>query len=143
MTIENEQFQKLFKTLQGTKNAGGIMITDLSALLDISIDDIEEHYWTGRLGTAGTLLKFECQQCKVELNEMNRRGRYCMNCSDEISAKAGVQVKSLQQIERTEEKEAARQRDIQQLEMARKAKMPTAEKARGSSGFIRNWKGSC
>ncbi len=141
MEIENSQFKQLFKALQDSKNNGGIIIADLSSLVNIPVEEIEDYYWGGKLGTAGAMLKFECRKCSVLISEFTRRGRYCVNCSDEVSEEAGVRVKSRQQIEKDDKFQEERAKEVQQLELSRKAKQINnlSDKKPRNSGFIRNW----
>lgn len=116
--VEEEQFTLLYRTLQKSVSQGGIAIEELSAQVGVSIEDIEKFYLEGRLSTAGTLLKIPCQACGVMTRDIERKGRYCSKCSEETANKAGVEIKSVQEIEKAEAEEAKRQ---QQANMLKKA----------------------
>lgn len=115
--LEEEQFKILYRSLQKSASNGGIAIEELSVEVGISVEDIERFYRDGRLSTAASYLKLPCQACGVVMNEIDRRGRYCIKCSEIAATKAGVEVKSLQQLEKADEAERQRQ---QQLAMLKK-----------------------
>ncbi len=132
---ENQQYQQMFRMLQNSKSQGGILIDDLSAKVGMPIEIIEEYYFEAKLGTAGLFLKFKCRSCSEVIGEENRKGRYCLSCSNELSDKAGVQVRSRQSIEKAE----AEAKEIIQLP-SDKQKQEQAARPRPSrrAGFTRN-----
>ncbi len=132
---ENEQFQKMFRLLQSSQPHGGILIEDLSEQVGIPIEVIEEYYFEAKLGTAGLFLKFKCRACSEVLDENNRKGRYCIPCSNAVSNKAGVKVRSLQDIEREER----RAKDIIQLPSGKQnVEQPVESPLPRRAGFLRN-----
>ncbi|HEY9745212.1 MAG TPA: hypothetical protein V6C99_03225 [Oculatellaceae cyanobacterium] len=114
---EEEQFTLLYRTLQSSAANDGIAIEELSAEVGIPVEQIERFYWEGRLSTAGIFLKMPCQACGVMTKEVDRKGRYCLKCSELAATKAGVEIKSLQELEKAEAEERRRQ---QQLAMLKK-----------------------
>lgn len=130
--LEEEQFKILYRTLQKSASNGGITIDDLSAEVGISVEDIESFYREGRLSTAGIFLKFSCQQCNVMMDERNRKGRYCLKCSDELASKAGVEVKSKQALEKSEAQERANQ---ERLSLLKKNQPPAMISKSSRYGF--------
>ncbi len=120
---ENYQYQQLFRLLQSSKVQGGIFIEDLAEKIGMSVEAIEEYYLEAKLGTAGLFLKFKCRSCSEVVDENHRRGRYCINCSNELSDQAGVKVRSLQDIKREEE----RAKEIIQLPSEKKRLLKEAE----------------
>lgn len=114
---EEEQFTALYRTLQKSASQGGIAIEELAAEVGVSVEDIEKFYWEGRLSTAGIFLKMTCQACGVMTREVERRGRYCIKCSEMAANKAGVEIKTVQELDKAE---AEMQRRQQQLAMLKK-----------------------
>lgn len=110
---------RVYHALQKSASQGGIAVKDLSQQLKIPADEIEALYMDARLGTAGTFLKTECQGCGLLILENDRKGRYCLACSELTATQAGVEVKSLQHLRAEEEMRKALQEQATQL-----AKMP-------------------
>lgn len=106
--VEEEQFTVLYRTLQKSASQGGILIDDLAADVGMSVEDIERFYLEGRLSTAGIYLKMQCQACGMVMRDLDRRGRYCVKCSETTANQAGVEVKSIQELEK-QEKQAQEQ----------------------------------
>lgn len=101
---EEERFVLLYRTLQESAAQGGMEIKTLSDKVDVPVEDIERFYLEGRLSTAGIYLKFPCQTCGAMTSSSNRKGRFCNPCSDTNATKAGVEVRSIQEIFREDEK---------------------------------------
>lgn len=112
---EEEQFTLLYRTLQRSAPNGGIAIEELSAEVKVPVEEIERFYWEGRLSTAGAFLKMTCQACGVLTNERERRGRYCLKCSEMAANKAGVEIKSVQELDKQEAEAQHRQRQLSLL----------------------------
>lgn len=113
--MEEEQFTLLYRTLQKSASQGGIAIEELSAESGVSVEEIERFYREGRLSTAGIFLKTPCQACGMMTREAERRGRYCLKCSELAASKAGVEIKSLQELDKADEEEQRRQRQLAML----------------------------
>jgi hypothetical protein len=109
---EEEQFTRLYRTLQKSASNGGIAIEELSAEVEVPVEEIERFYWEGRLSTAGVFLKMTCQACGVMTNEAERRGRYCLKCSEMAATKAGVEIKSVQELDKAEAEAQHRQKQL-------------------------------
>ena len=109
LEADEAQFRMLYQTLQNTCKSGGIEITRLAEETGVSEDDIEAMYMTGRFSTAGIYLKFRCQSCDIMLNDINRKGRFCVNCSEKTATEARVEVKPLNELRKQEEKERRQQ----------------------------------
>lgn len=107
--VEEEQFKVLYRALQKSASQGGIAIEELSNEVEIPVEDIERFYLEGRLSTAGSLLKFQCQTCGVMMAAHERKGRFCHKCSEYTASKAGVEVKSTNQLEKASMEERQRQ----------------------------------
>lgn len=112
---EEEQFTLLYRTLQKSASQGGIAIEELSAEVGVSVEEIERFYWEGRLSTAGIFLKMTCQACGVMTKEADRRGRYCLKCSEMAANKAGVEIKTVQELDKAEAEEQRRQKQLSML----------------------------
>ncbi len=106
---EDEQFTTLYRTLQASAPQGGMDIQVLSGQVGIPVEEIERFYLEGRLSTAGIYLKFHCLNCGMMMSELNRRGRFCINCSEATASQAGVAVRSFQELNRAQEREKLRQ----------------------------------
>jgi hypothetical protein len=132
--LEEEQFTLLYRALQKSAAHGGIAIETLSADLGIPVEDIERFYLEGRLSTAGIFLKFSCQGCGLVVGDMARKGRYCLKCSEMTATKAGVEVKSRQELEKEDAKEAARQKQLALL----KKNQPTDNNTQRFGSTVRN-----
>lgn len=135
IALEEEQCKVLYRILQKSAARGGIVIGELSRESGVSTEDIERFYLEGRLSTAGTLLKFQCQGCSVMIGEPERRGRYCRECSHRTANQAGVEVKSRQSLEKSEAEARRRQ---EQLELLKKKSPPPAENAQRRFGMVRH-----
>lgn len=109
---EEEQVMALYRALQNSEAQGGIAIDELSSELGVPVDDIERFYREGRLSTAGIFLKFSCQGCGVMTGEIGRRGRYCLKCSEMAANKAGVEVKTIQALNKAQAQEQMRQQQL-------------------------------
>lgn len=128
--LEEEQFQILYRALHKSGAQGGASIDELAGEYGIPVEDIERFYREGRLSTAGTYLKIPCQACGMMTRDIERRGRYCLKCSEVAANKAGVEVKSLQDIEKADAMERQRQ---QQLAMLKKHQAQESARKFGSS----------
>ncbi len=132
--LEDKQFQILYRALQKSGANGGIAIDDLSSEVGIPIEDIEKFYREGRLSTAASFLKTPCQSCGVLVGETERSGRYCTKCGEIAATKAGVEIKSLQALEKEAAQEHARQ---QQMSLLKKKDSTPANKSFRSFGAYR------
>ncbi|MBX2861099.1 MAG: hypothetical protein KTR14_07680 [Vampirovibrio sp.] len=101
---EQNQFSKLYHLLQ-TSAPNGIVIEDLAKEVNMPADAIEEMYIKGQLGTAAPFLRFKCKTCSTITDGRRRKGRFCLSCSEETARKAGVTVKSFNEIEQQEKEE--------------------------------------
>ncbi len=117
--LEEEKFTRLYRLLQESAPQGGIAIQVLSNTVGVPVDAIEKMYMEGRLSTAGLYLKMPCQACGALCGERDRKGRFCHKCSELTANKAGVEVKSVQDIRRAEELEMKRQAQEAILKKAR------------------------
>lgn len=130
ITLEEEQFKQLYRTLQKSATQGGIAIEELSAQVGVPVEEIERFYWEGRLSTAATYLKTQCHACGVTVRELERKGRYCLKCSEQTANKAGVEIKSIRDLEKAEE-EARKQEQMQALLKKQQASASTRYNAPG------------
>jgi hypothetical protein len=112
--IEEEKFSTLYRALQKSASTGGRSIDDLSAEMDIPVEDIERYFLEGCLGTAGTYLQINCQGCGMSCNANQRLGRYCVTCSELTANKAKVEVYSIHELNK---RHSETQRREQQAEM--------------------------
>jgi protein-arginine kinase activator protein McsA len=110
--VEEEQFTVLYRALQKSAAHGGVAITDLAAETGIPVDEIERYYMEGRLSTAGTHLKMPCQACGMMMRDIQRKGRYCVKCSEATANKARVEVKSVQELEKADAQDRLRQQQL-------------------------------
>lgn len=131
--LEEEQVTQLYRRLQKSADDGGITLQALSAELDIPTEDIERYHLEGKLTTGVMFLKTTCQGCNITIGENQRKGRFCLTCSEDTANKAGVEVKYLQSIKKEEEAERRRQ---EQINLLRKSQ-PVKEQPR-KFGFTRS-----
>jgi hypothetical protein len=131
--LEEEQVTQLYRRLQKSSSQGGITIEELSAEMDISVEEIERYYLEGKLTTGGMFLKTTCQGCNATIREIQRKGRFCVTCSEDTANKAGVEVKYMQTIQKEEEAERRRQEQMLLL----KKNQPTKDQPR-KFGFTRS-----
>jgi len=124
IALEEEQFTILYRALQKSGQQGGIAIDELAEQVGVPVEDIERFYLEGRLSTAGTNLKMPCQACGMMMRDIDRKGRYCVKCSEMTANRAGVEVKTMQQIQKADEEEHRRQ---QQMSLLKKSSLPGAE----------------
>jgi hypothetical protein len=132
--LEEEHITTLYRRLQKSAADGGITIDELSAELDIPLDDIERYYLEGKLTTGVMFLKTTCQGCSAVIREIQRKGRFCVTCSEDTANKAGVEVKYMQTIQKEEEAERRRQ---EQMKLLKKNQPPRGEQPR-KFGFTRS-----
>ncbi|HEY9686850.1 MAG TPA: hypothetical protein V6C52_07755 [Coleofasciculaceae cyanobacterium] len=110
--LEDEHFKVLYRALQKSSAHGGIVISELASETAISSEDIERYYLEGRLSTAGTNLKMPCQACGVIMGDIERKGRFCVKCSETTANKARVEVKSIQELEKADAQDRLRQQQL-------------------------------
>lgn len=122
---EDQQFTNLYRLLQNSAGFGGIDINTLAVRVGMSADQIEKWYMEGRLSTAGLFLKMPCQSCGSMCGEHQRKGRYCLKCSEMTANQAGVEVKTVQELQR---EEADEQRRLQQESLLRQNRLNLAKK---------------
>lgn len=112
---EEDQFRNLYRLLQNSATHGGISIEELATQSNVSVSEIEQLFQAGKFGTAGACLKYECQTCHIMMGALQRRGRFCINCSEKTAAEAGVQVQSQQNIQKQRESEAQKAAQLKSL----------------------------
>ena len=61
------------------------------------------------------------------MTDLQRKGRYCVNCSEKTAAEAGVQVRSSNELDRQDAKE---REQLQRMEMLKKTKPTTPDNRR-------------
>ncbi len=113
--VREENFKNVYRALQRTANTGGIAINELAENTETPLEMIEEFYHEGRLATASVLLKFPCASCGDLIPELQRKGRYCVNCSEKVANKAGVEVRSKQDLEKVQKEEMKKQQQASLL----------------------------
>jgi hypothetical protein len=101
---QDEQCSRVCQALLDSAREGGVALEDLAALVEVATEDIEKLYMEGRLGNAGVYLKKPCHACGVLTGETERKGRYCLKCSEQTANKAGVEVKPIHELRDEEEK---------------------------------------
>lgn len=132
---EEEQFTRLYRLLQESATRGGVAIKDLSNAVGLSVDAIEKMYMEGRLSTAGLYLKMPCQGCSTLCGERDRKGRYCHKCSETTANKAGVEVKSVQELKKAEENEERRQQQDALLKKSQQYQARNGKQDQSRFGF--------
>ncbi len=130
IALEDEQVRNLYRILQKSGAQGGMAIEELSHETGVSVEEIEEFYHDGRLGTAAPLLKFQCISCGIMMGELQRKGRYCVNCSEKMAAQAGVAVKNTNDLAR---ESAEAQKRQEQMALLKKSNVPDRPPSGGSS----------
>jgi hypothetical protein len=85
--VDQKGFQMVYRTLQESNRGSGIAIDELAR----------------QSGLAGPMLRFQCQGCNTMMSDLERRGRYCLSCSEKTATKAGVEVKPRHLLERQED----------------------------------------
>ncbi|WP_303674596.1 hypothetical protein [Vampirovibrio chlorellavorus] len=133
--LEEEEVTKLYRRLQKSSADGGITIDELSVELEISVETIERYYLEGKLTTGVMFLKTACQGCGAIIREIQRKGRFCVTCSEETANKAGVEVKYMQTIQKEEEAERRRQEQLQLLKKNQPSKTQPRKFGFSRSGF--------
>lgn len=100
----DEHCDRVCRALQKSAEHGGIALADLSVQVDVPAEEIEKLYMEGRLSNLGFYLKKPCHACGVLTGETERKGRYCLKCSELTAGKAGVEVKPIHELREKEEK---------------------------------------
>jgi hypothetical protein len=134
--LEESQLQSMYRILQESASSGGVAIDTLSEMVGMPQEDIEKHYLEGHLSTAGIFLQMPCQACGGMFGEKDRRGRYCVKCSEITANKAGVEVRPLQEI-RKEEEEVQRREKQESVLKPSPVKPQGAERDYRFGSFIR------
>lgn len=119
---EEEHFRLMYRILQQSSAKGGVALEDLAHQVDLPVEEVESMYLSGRFGTAGIYLKFQCQGCSVMMTDMTRRGRFCITCSEKTAQKAGVEVRSKQDIEKRDQQDQMKQQHLNALNKGNEAK---------------------
>lgn len=57
---------------------------------DITLDHLEEYYFSGQLASVGTRIKAECKLCGAEITTITRKGYFCTRCSDRLQEEFGL-----------------------------------------------------
>ena len=122
LKIDDENFRTLYRLLQKSATMGGVAISDLSDEVGIPVEEIEQMFLEGRFSTAGAMLKFPCQTCGVLVGSWQRKGRFCISCSEKTAQQAGVEVKSKTALLKQAEEEHQQQ---QQAALLRKNRSST------------------
>jgi hypothetical protein len=112
----HQKFTKLYRVLQDSAAFGGISIKELSKQVGYSESEIENFYKSGRLGTAATFLKVQCANCKKLTNYGQRRGHFCLVCSEKMARQAGVEIKSRKKV--LKEEEVLKQKETYQVTLS-------------------------
>ncbi|MDX2085601.1 MAG: hypothetical protein SFZ03_09460 [Candidatus Melainabacteria bacterium] len=134
-SLEHEHFTILFRCLQASETEGGIEIDQLAEQTDISVEQIEQYYMEGRLGTASCFLKFKCQSCGKMLTNLQRQGRHCVNCNENFAKTAGVSIRDKQTIEKEEAKERRMKASQEFLAQRRQSSSAAGRDASRRFGF--------
>jgi hypothetical protein len=131
------KIRQAYRLLQSSAmTTGGMHIEDVASNVGAAAEDVLEWYMANKLGTAAQFLIFACQGCKKTVRERDRQGRYCIACSKETSEKAGVTVKSTQQLElEAEQQQLFRQQEMAKQYNAKQGKPATLYKAPSKKGF--------
>lgn len=75
------QFDKIYHYLQKFPNQM-VHIHDIAGACDIHFREVEQIFFSGRLGLAGNQILYNCQMCEVPITPVNKgRKRLCAHCS--------------------------------------------------------------
>ena len=79
---EEATLSKMFKVLSRNRFADGLDVDKLATALDLTVEEIEWYYRRGLLGEAANYLNVRCERCETTVSCQERRGRYCLKCSN-------------------------------------------------------------
>lgn len=65
----------------------GLTLEEVAKQCGLSVKDMEEMLFSGRLGRASAHVMFKCQSCHLKMSAQLRKGRFCPECAAKIESK--------------------------------------------------------
>jgi hypothetical protein len=62
----------------------GLVLEEVARQCKLSLKDMEEMLFSGRLGAAAAYILFKCQSCHIKMSAEQRKGRFCPECANKI-----------------------------------------------------------
>lgn len=62
----------------------GLILEDVARQCHLSVKDMEDLLFSGRLGSAASYVMFKCQSCHLKMSAQFRKGRFCPECANKI-----------------------------------------------------------
>ncbi len=124
----------------------GLSLEDIAKQCNLELSALEKFFYAGNLGMAGASIRTRCHKCGVEVISVHRKGRFCLNCGDQVEEESRLAALAArekepqtQRIQVPTNNEAVKERP-QKEERKNVAEAPeSSEKAgdNGPYGFIR------
>ena len=77
--VERHELILIFRFIRENPD-GDISLKQLHENTGVSIDHLEEYYFSGQLVNAGARIKADCKLCGAEINTITRKGYFCTKC---------------------------------------------------------------
>lgn len=65
-------------------------LEDIAEQCDLPFREVEALFFQGKLGTATGQVIYHCQFCNRPMAAHMRRGRFCVHCTEQFEAEAGL-----------------------------------------------------
>lgn len=86
--IERHELILIHRFMKETQ-APEVTLQEIHGETLISMDHLEEYYFSGLLASAGTRIKANCKICNAEISSITRKGYFCTKCSDKLVEEFG------------------------------------------------------
>ncbi len=87
----------------------GLMVEEVARDCQLSLKDMEDMLFSGRLGSAAAMIMFKCQSCHTKVSAQHRKGRFCPECANKIETQV-IQLERDAAAQKEKEKAAQPQR---------------------------------
>ena len=87
----------------------GLLVEEVARDCQLSVKDMEEMLFSGRLGSAAAMILFKCQSCQTKMSAQHRKGRFCPDCANKIETQV-IQLEREAAAQKEKEKAAQPQR---------------------------------
>ena len=87
--IERHELILIFRYIRENPDQD-LTLMQISQDTDISMEHLEEYYFSGQLANAGARLFASCKLCSASINSLTRKGYFCSRCSEKIQEEFGL-----------------------------------------------------
>ena len=92
--VHSENLSNIYRFIQENNT---MSLDQVAVNCGLEPNELERILFSGELGTASSKIIYECQRCETPISPLNRRGRFCLRCTQTIEKEAKIDAESKKQ----------------------------------------------